>query len=145
MRGRTVGGRQPVDDIGELERAVRDWRLSKEESERSERRVSQYGVASATALGIDVASGGLFSIANALSGLAQQQEMASQISLPLEAALILGGLIAISTLVFFFSVILLINALYKRQIAESQADGHLRQLIPMVPDRFLPTQDEPSQ
>lgn len=132
-------------DIG-LETAVRNWRMCRDLADRYNRYLVQYGAAAAATLGIGGATGGLLATADAIVRNAANVPTHTFIgfTLPMHPIVVftIGGLIAINSVIFIASSLLLLVAFGIRGRAEKRAAQHLSKLIPLVPDRFLPSSED---
>jgi len=111
---------------------LEDWHLAREEANRYNRNLLQYGAAVAAVFGIGAGSGSVLALANA------QTEEGENMAL-------LWGAIGLAGAVLVFSVILaflLVAAFQQRRSAERRADESHRKLVRHAPERFLPKQEE---
>jgi hypothetical protein len=105
------------------------WRLSLDSANRYNRNLLQFAAGLAALLGIGGGTGGMVALANAV------RRPEGQLMIPPE--LVVGFLLAF---VGIAGILLagVVIAFLGRWRAEAAASGHLKKLIPLNPDHFLP-------
>ncbi len=111
--------------------ALRDWHTSKDEANRYNRNLLQYAAALAALLGISGGSGAVAAVGISVSKLDGDDAL---------WILILAGVVGLIVAIIAAVLIrYLICAFRQRSKAEKQENVSLRELIGLIPDRFLPS------
>ena len=111
--------------------ALQNWHAATDAASRGNRNLLQYAAGIAALLGISAGSGGVFAVAESLN-------KSSQGNSPWWAIAILVGVAAFAGTAGIVMLFFLLRAYVLRRTSENEADGYLRELIGMDPDRFWP-------
>jgi len=114
--------------------ALQNWHVATDAASRRNRNLLQYAAGIAALLGISAGSGGVFAVAESL-------QSTSRGGSPWWAVAILAGVAAFAAVAGLVMLFFLLKAYVQRRSAEDEADGYLRELIGMDPDRFWPKSD----
>ena len=111
---------------------LEEWHLAREEANRYNRNLLQYGAAVAAVFGIGAGSGSVLALASA------QNDQGETSALLWGGGGLAGALLVFSVILAF----LLVHAFRQRRSAERRADEYHRKLVRHAPERFLPKQEE---